>query len=87
MNVMADGEFRTRREIAELTGQVKKQQRWWFKVGYGSQSALANLVNRGMLRRSAKRIRKRGGKGQTAYEYWMPLDVLRIKKHRRVSAA
>lgn len=71
------GGYMTRQEIAHAIGVRSGQQRSWFKCRYGSQSALDNLVDRGLVRRSNARTRKLGGKGRSAYEYWVPLDVLK----------
>lgn len=65
--VLRQGEYLTRAEIAERLGHATSCQR----------TALDNLVDRGLVRRSAKRTRKLGGKGRTAYEYWVPLEVFR----------
>jgi hypothetical protein len=80
--VMEDGEHRTRTEIAAAVGE-RGDARHWFKCKYGSQSALANLVSRGLLRRSRLRMRRVGGKGCSQHEYWMPLDVLASRKNRQ----
>lgn len=77
--VLRRGGYWTRAEIARECGYQRcdrTAQREWFKCKYGSQSALSNLVNRGLVRRTVGRTRRRGGKGNTAYEYWVPLDVL-----------
>jgi hypothetical protein len=78
--VMKDGQPRCRADIAELIGQSHRPQRWWFKCKVGAQSALANLVRKGLLKRTQARIQKRPGKGNTRYEYWMPLAVLRERR-------
>jgi hypothetical protein len=84
-SLMADGQYRTRQEIAAGTGVKSDKQRKWFSCRYGSQSALDNLVDRGLLKRTTGRIRRlpNGGNGRTCFEYWMPLDVLRKHRQRR----
>jgi len=86
LDVMLDGEFRTRAEIAAAIGLRSNNQREWFKTSSGSQSAIANLVNRGLLRRSSRRTRRSrtGGSGRTSYEYWMPLEVRRSRPRQRL---
>lgn len=85
MDALQDGQFRTRREIAEAIGARCEKQRTWFKCRRGTKTALGNLVVRGLVRRTAGRTRKGHGKGATAYEYWIPLDVLRNRKRRSLS--
>lgn len=87
--VLRRGGYWTRAEIAAEIGYVARgraSQRSWFKVPYGSQSALANLVIRGLVRRTLGRTRKGGGKGRTAYEYWVPIDVLQRLRPRSLIA-
>jgi DNA-binding CsgD family transcriptional regulator len=82
LNVLAErGGYMTRKEIARGIGCRSPDQRDWFKCGYGSQTALGNLMRRGLIRRSNGRTRKGQGKGGSSYEYWIPLDVLR--KYRK----
>jgi hypothetical protein len=83
LKVMQDGQYRTRVEIAAAINQQKRSQRWLFKCRYGSKSALCNLVQRGLLKRSRKQVRRGTGKGYSAYEYWMPLEVIRGVKRGR----
>lgn len=82
------GGYMTRQEIASAIGVKSDSQRTWFKCRYGSQSALDNLVRRGLVRRTSGRTRKLPdrGKGCTAYEYWVPMDVLqRWGKRSRIA--
>lgn len=84
LNVMLDGQYRTRAEIAAALGLRPEAKTTWFKTSSGSQSGISNLLNRGLLRRSQRRMRKLGGKGSTCYEYWMPLDVIRSRPRQRM---
>ena len=84
-DLMLDGRFRTRAEIAAALGWTQTHQRCWFKTKRGSQSSVSNLLAMGLLRRTAGRTRKGHGKGRTAYEYWMPLDVIRARPKRRMA--
>jgi predicted transcriptional regulator len=81
--VLLRGGYWTRQELAEAIGSYRKKQRSWFKCRYGSKSALDNLVDRGLVKRTEHRTRKMGGKGRTAYEYWVPLDVMRRFESQR----
>lgn len=85
---LRSGGYMTRQEIAAAIGVQSDRQRTWFKCRYGSQSALDNLVKRGLVRRTSGRTRKLPdrGKGCTAYEYWVPMDVLqRWGKRSRIA--
>ena len=82
LRVMQDGQPRNRAELAAAIGHGGMRQRAYFKTRRGSKSALTNLVKMGLLRRSKNRIPKgkSPGKGNTCYEYWMPLEVLRTRR-------
>ncbi len=82
LDVMLDGELRDRTELAEAIGHDHLQQRHFFKTRTGAQSALANLVRKGLLRRTAKRMRRGVGKGRSRFLYWMPMDVIRDRKRK-----
>jgi predicted transcriptional regulator len=82
LQALSDGQYHTRQEIAAAIGCRTDKQRAWFKCRRGSQTALHNLVQRGLVKRTVGRTRKVGGKGGTAFEYWIPLDVLRKYVHR-----
>ena len=84
--VLRGGGYWTRQEIAAAIGARNDCQRTWFKCRYGSQSALANLVHRGLVSRTVGRTRKGGGKGQRAYKYWVPIDVLQRLRPRSMIA-
>ena len=75
--VLRTGGYWTRQEIARAIGVRHDRQRKWFGCRYGSRSALGNLVARGMVRRTVHRTRKMGGKGRSAYEYWVPITAKR----------
>ena len=81
LQAWSDGQYHTRQEIAAAIGCRTDKQRAWFKCRRGSQTALHNLVERGLVKRTLGRTRKVGGKGGTAFEYWIPLDVLRKYVH------
>lgn len=80
LDYLADGEYRTREEIAAEIGQ-RGPQRAWFKCRLGSRSSLDNLVKDGLVARTKKRTRKGAGKGYSKYEYYIPLEVL--TRHRQ----
>jgi len=83
LELMRDGRYRTRAEIAEAVGEKTTNQRWWFKSRQLGGSALCSLIHRGLLRRSRGRTRRIAGKGKgySQFEYWMPMEVL--AKHKR----
>jgi hypothetical protein len=87
LEVMRDGKYRTRAEIAEAIGEKATSQRWWFKSRQLGGSALCSLIHRGLLRRSRGRTRRVAGKGKgcSQFEYWMPMEVLHKISARKLA--
>lgn len=81
LNLLADGMPRTRREIALELGK-DPDPRNAFKTKRTGKSVTASLRYDGLLRRSQRRVRKDGGKGHTAYEFWIPLQVLQERNRK-----
>jgi hypothetical protein len=83
LDVLGDGALHTRLEIAETLGTAHRPRHEYFCAKYaeaGGGCVLNHLVRRGLVRRSRGRSRRRAGKGRSQFEYWLPIETLRLRK-------